>query len=50
MKIFFSRALAAATLLLASHGSALACAACYANNADDKMGHAATVGILFDIK
>jgi hypothetical protein len=45
MKTLLSRSLAAAALFLASHGSAFACAACYNPAGNDKMAHAATVGI-----
>ena len=45
MKKFLSRLSAVAALLLASHGSAFACAACWNPAGNDKMTHAATVGI-----
>jgi ABC-type Fe3+ transport system permease subunit len=47
MKTAFLRATAALTLLfvLASNGSAVACAACYGDTTGSKMGNAAAVGI-----
>jgi hypothetical protein len=49
MKTFYPRTVALAALIalfvLASNGSALACAACFGDTSGSKMGNAATVGI-----
>lgn len=46
MTKFFSRtALLAALMVLAFHGSAFACAACYGDTSGSKQGNAAAVGV-----
>ena len=44
-KLFFRTSVLAALFVLASNGSAFACAACYGDTSGSKMGNAAAVGI-----